>query len=385
MIVDSHAHVVSRAALASVLLLGAPGFAAAKEPIEIGMAAALTGFLANYDGQFIDGVKLAVKQANDAGGIDGHMLNLHILDDASNATTGVTVTNQLLNQYNVSVMLNGLSSAQTAAIEPIVARAKVPMIVISVLPPDPIWTFGANLRSEKADTLEIEFGKESLHAGKVAIAYSQTPYGQIGGKVTNEAAQRLGLQVVFSEGVENATTDMTPQMAKIKDAVPDFVADIVTGSVHIVEAKAAATVGLKVPLVMGSDDLPLFRQATAIYLQTYFVAAPAQAYPHVANAGVKAAYEAFQAAYRKAGLDEAEVSGASYGWDAVKILSTAVAASGATGGDKLRAALETITVQGTNTLYKYSAADHTGQMNVPNALQIGRLNGDAVEIVYSGE
>ena len=91
--------------------LGMPAASQAKEPIEVGTVAALSGYLANYDGEFLNGLKLAVKVLNENGGADGHMINLHILDNGSNATTGVTVTNQLINQYNVTVMLNGASSA----------------------------------------------------------------------------------------------------------------------------------------------------------------------------------------------------------------------------------------------------------------------------------
>ena len=107
-------------AIAGLFLLAAPSRAA--EPIEIGMSVALTGYLASFDGQLVDGVKLAVKQVNESGGADGHELRLHILDNASNAATGVTVTNQLVNQYNAAIMINGASSAQSVAILPILVN-----------------------------------------------------------------------------------------------------------------------------------------------------------------------------------------------------------------------------------------------------------------------
>jgi branched-chain amino acid transport system substrate-binding protein len=368
---------------AAALVIGlAPAAAAAKDPVQVGVAAGLTGYLAAFDGQFVTGAKLGATHVNDAGGADGHTLELHVLDDASNATTGVTDTNQLLNQYNVSVMLNGLSSAQNAAIEPILARAKVPQIVISVLPPDPVWAFQANLPNEKADALELDYAKQGLHATKVAILFSHTPYGQNGAKFMAGYAQKLGLAVVFSEGVEPSATDMTGQMARLKDTGPDAVLDILTGSTHIVEAKAAATVGLTVPVVMAQDDIPTIAKATASYAQTYFIVTAVQAYPNIADPALKAACEAFLADYKKAGLDPAAMTGASFGWDAVKILAAAIAKSGATGGDALRTALETVTVQGTNTLYQFSPADHTGQTDVASALQIGALKGSAVEIAF---
>ncbi len=115
----------------------------------------------------------------------------------------MTATNQLLNQFNVSVMLNGLSSAQNNAIVPILARAKVPMIVVSVLPADPSWAFLANLPNERADLLEMDFAQQKLQAKKVAIVVSQTPYGQHGAQVFKDYAQKLGIAVVFSEATSS--------------------------------------------------------------------------------------------------------------------------------------------------------------------------------------
>jgi len=367
----------------AALLFAPEAFAAGKDPLEVGMAVALTGYLANYDGQFIEGAKLAAKHANDAGGIAGHEVKLHVLDDASNATTGVTVTNQLLNQFNASVMLNGLSSAQNAAVHPILAKAKVPMLVFSILPPNPSWAFLANVPQERAQALNLQFANEKLHAKKLAIVYSQTPYGQIGSKFLAETAQKLGIAVLVSEGIEPSATDMTPQMAKVKDAGVDAVIDILTGSTHIVEAKAAATVGLKVPIVMASDDVPTYQKTAAAYPECYFVTAPAQAYPNIPDPALKSAFETFYAEFKKSGLDAAKISGASFGWDAVKILSQAIESSGATSGDALRDALEKVTVQGTNTVYKFSPTDHSGQNDVKNELQIGKFQGDKIEIVFA--
>src|SRR6185437_2598444 len=80
---------VAASALALAFMAG-HAQAQSKDPIEVGSVAALTGYLATYDGNFLNGLKLAVKTVNEAGGAGGHQLNLHILDGASNATTGVT-------------------------------------------------------------------------------------------------------------------------------------------------------------------------------------------------------------------------------------------------------------------------------------------------------
>jgi branched-chain amino acid transport system substrate-binding protein len=371
-------------AAASALLFATSGGASAKDPIEVGMAVALTGYLASFDGQLVEGVKLASKRLNDAGGVDGHKLNFHILDNASNATTGVTVTNQLLNQYNVAVLINGASSAQSVAIHPIVARNKVPFITTSQLPPEPVWAFLAGPAYQEVLDRQLSFAKDQLKAKKIAFLFSNTPYGQNGAKLLATRAPELGLEVVFSEGVEGSATDLTPQLAKIKDAKPDVLLDFLTGPVHIVEGKAATTVGLGVPIIMAHDDTAVSKQAAAAYPNSYNVVMPVQAYPNVPNPELKAANGEFLTAYKNAGLDPSGIAGASWGWDAVGTLSHAVSSSGATGGDALRAAIEKVDFVGTTARYKFSAKDHTGQIDAPKSLQIGRYREGNLEIVNSG-
>jgi branched-chain amino acid transport system substrate-binding protein len=370
-------------ALVGVLLAcSASQHAVADEPISIGMAVALTGFLANPDAQVIDGVKLAVGKMNAAGGVQGRRIDLHILDDASSATTGVTVTNQLLNQYGISAMINGLSSGQNAAIEPILERARVPMIIVSQLPPEPKWAFLATPTNEKFADLQLRFVDQKLHARKIAIVASQTPYGQIGSRLLSEGASKRGITVVDTEMVEGAVTDMTPQLAKIKEAAPDAVIDFLTGATHIVEAKGAATAGLQVPIVMAGDDLPTLRQAASSYPKLYFIASPAQAYPNIADPPQKEAYEALLNTYKATGAGAQSItSGMAFGWDAAIILKAAIEKAGSTGGDALHQALENLSVQGTSTLYRFTPSDHTGQRDTANTLQIGHI-GERVEIVF---
>jgi len=372
------------ASIATIAAALTSGHALAKDPIEVGMAAGLTGYLASYDGQFIDGAKLAAEHANAAGGADGHKIDLHILDDASNATTGVTVTNQLLNQFNVSVMLNGLNSAQNAAIEPILERAQVPQLIFSILPPNPKWAFLVNLVNERADALEVDYANQKLHAKKIALVYSQTPYGQNAAKFMTERAKSLNMDVVYSQAVEPSATDMTPQMAALKATGAEVVLDVLTGSTHIVEGKAAATVGLGVPLVQADDDLPMHVQVTQAYPNTVFDATAVQLYPNIDNPATKAACGAFIDAYNKAGNKLSMISGASFGWDAVQILDKAITDAGSTDGAALHKALENVTVQGCNTLYRYTEADHSGQNGVPNETRIAKIDSDGkVAIVFA--
>ena len=356
--------------------------ASAKDSINVGMAVALTGYLASFDGQLVDGVKLAVKHINDAGGVNGKDIKLHILDNASNAATGVTIVNQLLNQYNVSVMITGASSAQSVAIHPIAAKNKVPFISTAMPPPNPTWVFLAGPYFETIIETQLQFVKQRLKGKKIVYVYLQNPFGQLGANYVAKRAPELGLEVVLSQGVEGSTIDLTPQMGKFKDLMPDAIVDLLTGPVHIVEAKAAATVGLQIPIVRSTDDSSVAAQSATAYPNSYGVMLPVQAYPDLPDPEVKAANATFVAAYKAAGLDPVRIAGGAWGWDAVNTLVLAIKASGATGGEELRAGLEKVSFVASTGRLKFSASDHTGQAGAPSPLQIGRYRDGKLEILF---
>ncbi len=368
----------------AALLTAASQSAFAAEPIQVGMAVSLTGYIAAIDSAFVEGAKLATKKINDTGGVKGRLIKLNILDNASNATTGVTVTNQLINQYGVTVLVNGGSSAQSVALQPIIAREKLPLITTSQLPPNYYWAYLATIAYPAELEIQLKFARDDLKAKRLAFLYTNTPYGQNGAKLLTTLAPDLGLEIVYSEGVDGSSTDVTPQLAKIKDAKPDVLLDFMSGSIHLLQAKAATTVGLGVPIINSHDETTVLGQAAEQYAESYAVFVPIQAYPNLPNEELKAANAEFLAAYTGANLDIKDIAGASPGWDAIRILARAVEVSGATAGQQLRDALEEVSLVGTVAHFKYSPTDHTGQLE-SRALQVGRFRGGKLEIVKSAE
>jgi branched-chain amino acid transport system substrate-binding protein len=355
--------------------------------LSIGMAIGQTGYLAAVDTPFGQGVELAVDELNQSGGLLGQKIKITKVDMASNAAQATTLTNKLINQDKVGVLVAGYTSAATAAIAPIAAGRKVPIVAASVPPEDPTWVISTLQPVTKTDAVAVEYLQSKLKASKIAVLYSQTPYGQTAAKAMKEVASNGGLEVVASLGVDTGATDLSPQLSKARSAGADAVVDVLTGPVHIVEAKAAATLGLKIPLVMGTDDLNTFKKATDAYPNTSFTAIGVQQYPNNLDPGIKSADEQFLGVFKaKYGTGESNVADAARGWDAMMILAEAVKAAKATTGEELRAALEQVKHTGTSSQYAYTADDHSGQLQTPNPLAIMQFKGGAeAEIVFQPE
>jgi len=352
--------------------------AATKSPIKVGMAVALTGYLANNDGPLTKGAELAAKDINSHGGVLGHPLQLIVENMASNPTQGVSVTTQLIRQDHVDALINGFTSAATAAETPIASAAQVPMVVASILPPDPTWVFSTIPPNTDSVNVTMAFAVNKLHAKTVGILYSETPFGEQAAKVLAAAATSNGIKVIGSVAVPTTATDLTSELSSVKGA--DVIIDSLTGPPHLAEARAAATIGLKTPIIMAIDNRSIFKQATSIYPDIYFVAAPPQVYPNIANPAVRAQAGTFIKLYKKTYGTSAGETYAGRGWDAIQILTKAMEKSHAFTGPKLRAALENLTYTGTSAVYEYSPSNHDNL--VGNPYVIARYVNGVIEVAY---
>ena len=381
------ATLVATAGLVAVVASCASGSTAhrAKKPgaeVKIGVDAALTGYLAaSSDVPFVDGVRSAVASINKSGGVAGHKFALTVVDDASTASTGVANANKLVSQQGVGVLMGGSLSAQCSAVAPIAAARKVPMTCIAPPP-----ATGASYAFQVAAGLfpmvatEASFAAYHLHAKKIAFLYSQTPYGEAAAGIIQALAPKFGLTVALSQGVDPNSSDLSTLMGQVKSQGVDAVLDNLTGPVHVVEAKGAATAGLTVPLVQTTDVTSVFRQAASAYSNEYFLALPPQAYPSVANPKLKKANAKLIKAFHGSTSMIGQIA---YGWDAVHVIAAAVKKSGAVTGPKLQAALQSLKYAGTLSQFVYSAADHTGEKTVANPDVIAHFVNGAVRVVFT--
>jgi branched-chain amino acid transport system substrate-binding protein len=256
------------------------------------------------------------------------------------------------------------------------------MIVASILPTDPRWTFSTLQPVGKYADLELGFAARTTHVKNVAVFYSLTPFGQSAAQAIGPKATALGLKVASSLGIDANATDLTPQVQKAKDAGAEAILDILTGPVQLVLAKSMAQLGLDVPLVLSADDTGTFQQASAAYPHTFVMARPTQLYPSIKDARIKAANDALVAAYQKAYGSRPGISDAGRGWDAIQLLAAAMSASHASTGEPLRAALEKVTLAGTGGEFGFTPSDHSGQVDEPNPLAIAQLEGSSFKPVY---
>src|SRR5271154_5995804 len=119
---------MTRVAFLLVALIGITT-AQAAEPVRIGITTVLSG--PTYDrGQSEQyGAQLALNRINEAGGVLGRPIEAYYADNACKPEIGVPATRRLIEQEHVPVVIGALCTPVTHAIMPMMAEAKVPLII----------------------------------------------------------------------------------------------------------------------------------------------------------------------------------------------------------------------------------------------------------------
>jgi branched-chain amino acid transport system substrate-binding protein len=106
-----------------------PASSAKDDVIRIGLFGPLTG---KFSGLGVDGQKgceLAVREINQAGGINGKKVQLFIYDDRGDRKEAVSVVRKMIEMDKVVAIVDGSLSLTSIAAAPVVNSAKIPMVV----------------------------------------------------------------------------------------------------------------------------------------------------------------------------------------------------------------------------------------------------------------
>jgi branched-chain amino acid transport system substrate-binding protein len=349
------------------------------EPIEIGLALGVTGYLAEFDSNLEKGARLAVKDLNSKGGVLGRPVELSVEDMKSDPQQGVQATQRLITDDAIG-LVNGFSSATTVAEAPIAERNQTPMIVASVLPdPKTEWVFSTIPPAGFETGVRIEY-LPSQDIASVGILYDATPYAQVQLDEAESQLQEVDIDLVGVEKHATDATDLRSQLNSLLSKDPDAILKLGAGPTNVVAAKNMSVLGAEVPILMSIDDLSIFEQASAAYPQVLFAAAPAQVYDELSPAERPNALQQFIERYRDANLS-GDPTYPSRGWDGVFLMATAIEKAGSDDGQAVRDALESMPpYDATTATYDFTADSHYGITT--NPMVLAKIEGESVQIVY---
>ncbi|HTW93756.1 MAG TPA: ABC transporter substrate-binding protein, partial [Tepidisphaeraceae bacterium] len=303
----------------------------------IGEYGSMTGSQATFGISTDEGVRLAVKECNAAGGINGQQIRLVSYDDQGRQQEAVTDVTRLIEQDHVVAVIGEVASSLSLAGGQQAQRLGVPMISPSSTNPRVTQIGDMISRVCFIDPFQgyvgASFAKNTLGFTKAAILYDRSQAYSTGlSENFKKAFEQLGGTIVDEEAYTSADIDYTAQLNNIQNANPQFiyVPGYYTQVVDI--ARQARQLGLTCPLIGGdgwvSDKL---KEAGHALDGCYFS-------DHYSKQDTRPEVKTFLAKFR-AEYGQDPDSMAALGYDATNLLFNAIGRAKSLSGQDLAAAI----------------------------------------------
>jgi branched-chain amino acid transport system substrate-binding protein len=238
--------------------------------IKIGVNYELSGGVATYGQSSVDGIELAIKEINAAGGVNGKQIQLVKYDNKSEEAEATTLASKLMTQDKVVAVLGPATSGSFKATIPMAIKNKIPVISGSATADDVTvdengvkeYAFRICFNDSYQGTGMANYALKNLSKSKaVVIMDSSSDYGKGLAENFVQTFQAGGGTIVAQEAYVKGDTDFNAILTSIKGK--DF--DVIFIPGYYEEAgliiKQARAQGIDVP-ILGADgfDSPVLAQ-----------------------------------------------------------------------------------------------------------------------------
>ena len=336
------------AALAAALLgggcaRGTKGTDVVVEPtpdarVRLGAFMALTGDTAHYGISALNGIRMAVEEANAAGGVGGRRVELIVQDTRADGVETEVVVQRLAREVRVHALVGEVVSSRSLAAARVAQREGVPMLTPSATSPEVTAVGDFVFRSCYTDTFQgaalAHFAISHLSALRAAALIDRDQrYSVELARFIREDFERHGGKVVIEQDYREGAADFSVQLAEVGTLKPDVV--FIPG--YYLEAgllaRQARQLGIEVPLVGGDGwDSPRLYEIGGQALAGNFFST------HFSAEDPDPQVQRFVADYRRL-FNSAPDSFAATGYDAARVVLDAVARSTALERRAIRDAL----------------------------------------------
>jgi branched-chain amino acid transport system substrate-binding protein len=204
---------------------------ASTEPIKIGTLTDLTGFTP-WGVNVRDGMALAAQEINDAGGVNGRMIELVVQDSENNAEVGVDRFERLIEEGVVAV--GGIiSSGVGAPVAAVAEQEQIPLFLVksgteAALTRDSRYTFRTCLPAAPMVAAPVLQYAQEQGFTKVGAIVADYPWGQSFRAAMESAFEGSGIEYTIEVAPVPPDTDFTPFVR----AMADFGAEMIVGTGH---------------------------------------------------------------------------------------------------------------------------------------------------------
>lgn len=334
-------------------------------PYKVGALFAVTGPASWLGEPEKNTAEMVAKQINDAGGINGHLLEVIVEDTIGEETATVNAMKKLVDKDVVCAVIGPSRSGTSMAIISIAEDKKVPLVscaaAADIVQPVKKWVFKVPQMDSDCVKRIYEYMKEKGWT-KAAIITGTTGFGAAGRDQLIKLAKEYNIQIVADETYGPKDTDMTVQLTKIKATEAQALINwsIVPGQSTVI--KNARQLGLTIPLFQshGFGNIQYVKAAGAAAEGVLF---PAGRLLSVEEVPEDDPQKKVLTQYKKDYETKYKEDVSTFGGHAYDALTLVIEALKAVGDDraKIRDYIENTTgFVGTAGVFNYSPQDHCG-------------------------
>jgi branched-chain amino acid transport system substrate-binding protein len=265
-------------AAALFLALASPAHAQQGEAIKIGVIQPLSGPVAASGNYVRMGAEIARDWINARGGVLGRQVQLLIEDNKSDPKEAATAAEKLIVRDKVPVIMGAWGSSMTLAAMPKLEEYGVPMVVetssaASITKRGNPWIFRISPPSEM-EALGLEKYLTDLGIKRADFLAVNTDWGRGAVAAFGDIVKRSGAGVGATEFMDQAATDMSAQITKIKADSSDtlFLTTSVEQIALVLKQAQEQRLSAKVITTGGSSSpSQLIKQAGAAADGTYHI------------------------------------------------------------------------------------------------------------------
>jgi branched-chain amino acid transport system substrate-binding protein len=337
--------------------------------IKIGGGFALTGAESALDLPAANGAKLAVKQINDAGGVNGSQIDFIVHDSQYKMDVTAQTAKQFVEQDKVPLFIGYTDTDSVLASGPTFQAAKIPFITVGATSPkiptqigDMMFLacFGDNVQAAVGAEYSYKtFGHNAYFLWDKGIEYTTLLGGYFKSRFTE-----LGGTIALEDSYDDNATDFSSQITKIKalSPAPDFyyVAAMPYNIGPLV--KQFRDAGITGPIVGGDGyDTPDLVKVAGAAADNVFFTTHALMDASGGTDGIKKFMTDYKAEYG----NDPENAFAALGYDTVNLLVDAIKRAGSTDSAAVKSAIEsTKDFPGITGAITFSAESHVPQKGV---------------------
>ncbi len=217
-------HRIFTVSLLSIMVLAVfgSGLATAAEEIRIGFTPPVTGIHAAGGSLQVKAIKLALKEINAAGGVNGKKIDLRIVDNQSTNPGALAALNKAVEQEKVLALIGCLYSTQVFATSDAIKQYGIPTFIgatnVNLTKQGNPWLFRVRPDDSIAAGAMVKYIKQDTKLTKIGLLHDQDAFGTGGADLVEKYAKEVGLTVVKRMSTTTAVKDLTAELLAMKNA-----------------------------------------------------------------------------------------------------------------------------------------------------------------------